>query len=259
MTPREVSAVVVSFGHRASLPTALASLARIGPGLLEVVVVDNAGDLGDGLVSRCSPVPPSVLFPASNLGYAAAANLAVGRTHGELLLFLSPDAEILDFRRQQVDESLGPTVGAVGALTLDALDRPSVSWGEFPGVSRVLRRVSGGRARFNRRVLDAAACGHTVAVPWVVGAAVLLRRETFDRLGGYDPFYAAAGEDQDLGRRLELDGLGSVVSSSWRVRHEPRAAETLKRVIRRNEIRFLERHGSRLDRLLWTLAYRTRR
>jgi len=258
MTARDVSAVVVSFGHRASLPTALTSLRRIGPGLREVVVVDNAGDLGDGLAPRCSPVPPSVLVPGSNLGYAAAANLAVGTTHGELLLFLSPDAEIVDWSPEQVDESLGPTVGAVGAFTTDSLDRPAMSWGEFPGSSRVLRRLSGARERFDRRVLEAAASGHAATVPWVVGAAILVLRRTFDRVGRYDPYYAVAGEDQDFGRRLELHGLRSVVSSSWRVRHEPRAAETLLPVIRRNELRFLEQYGSRVDRLLWTLVHGTR-
>jgi hypothetical protein len=84
-------------------------------------------------------------------------------------------------------------------------------------------------------------------------------RQTFDRLGGYDPVYTSAGEDQDFGRRLQIHGLSSVVSSAWRVRHEPRPAGTLRDVVRANEIRFLERHGSRLDRAIWTLARGTGR
>jgi hypothetical protein len=43
-----------------------------------------------------------------------------------------------------------------------------------------------------------------------------------------------------------------VVSPAWRVRHEPRSAETILPVIRRNELRFLRQYGSRCDRLLWT-------
>ena len=256
MTRLGVSAIVVSYGHRATLPTALTSLERIGAALREVVVVDNAGDLGDGLVSRCSPTPPSVLSPGENLGYAAAANLAVRSTRAELLLFLSPDAAIVDWSPDRIDELVcAPTVGAAGPLTVDSGDRPSVSWGEFPGLARGLRRMSGVRGRFDRRALDATASGAATAVPWVLGAAVLVRRETFDRVGGYDDFYAVAGEDQDFGRRLQLHGFRSVVSSAWRVRHEPRAGETLLPLIRRNEIRFLERHGSLVDRLLWALVY----
>src|SRR5688500_10670132 len=130
MTARDISAVVVSFGHRASLPTVLASLRRIGPCLREVVVVDNTGDLGDGVATWRSPVPSSVLVPGSNLGYAAAANLAVGTAQGEALLFLSPDAEVMEWSQLRVDECLdasspaqptprggprlGSTVGAVG-------------------------------------------------------------------------------------------------------------------------------------------------
>ena len=259
MSARDVSAVVVSYGHRASLPAALASLRKVGRDLREVVMVDNAGDLGDGVAARCSPVPASVHFPGANLGYAAAANLAAGASRGDLLLFLSPDAEIVDWSPERIEESLGPTVGAVGALTVDAHDRPTVSWGEFPGVTRVMRRVTGARSRFEHRVLEAAANGRAAIVPWVLGAAVVVPRPIFDRVGGFDTFYAVAGEDQDFGRRLQLRGLHSVVTSAWRVRHQPRLAETILPVIRRNERRFLEQYGSRLDRLLWTLVRGTRR
>ena len=83
-----------------------------------------------------------VLFPGANLGYAAAASLAVSSTHGERLLFLSPDAEVLEWSDQRIDECLGEaspapptprgaprlsaTAGAVGALTNDTHDRPTV-------------------------------------------------------------------------------------------------------------------------------------
>ena len=258
MTTPDVSAIVVCFGHRATLATALSSLVKVGPRLRDVVVVDNAGGLESGPVERYAPAPSTVLVPGTNVGYAAGANLGVGATRGEILLFLSPDAVIVDWDTERVDASLEGTVGAVGAFTNDTLDRPSLSWGEFPGVSRVKRRVSGARKRFDQRVLETVASGGAATVPWVLGAAVLVLRSTFDRLGGYDPFYAAAGEDQDFGRRLQAHGLRSVVSSAWRVRHEPRGAQTLLPVIRKNELRFLRQYGSRFDRLLWTFLHSAR-
>ena len=249
-----VSVVIVSFGHGATLPAALDSLAKIGGDLLDVVVVDNAGDLAEGLETQLSPVEPSVVFAGSNLGYAAGANLGVSKTQGEILMFLSPDAELLFFDRRRALQSLGQAIGAVGALTLDSQDRASISWGEFPGVRRAVRGVSGMKERFDKRVLEAAANGEEVTVPWVLGSAVTMLRGTFDQVGGYDPVYVAAGEDQDFGRRLQLAGLRSVVSSSWKARHQPRSAESLREVIRSNEIRFLQRYGGFLDRALWTLA-----
>ena len=75
--------------------------------------------------------------------------------------------------------------------------------------------------------------------------------------GDTTSFYAAAGEDQDFGRRLETPRAPLGGGSSFRVRHEPRDTETLLPVIRRNELRFLEQYGSRLDRLLWTLVHGT--
>ncbi len=53
------------------------------------------------------------------------------------------------------------------------------------------------------------------AVPWALGAFLLLRREAFDAAGGFDPAQWMYAEDVDLGWRLGRAG--------WRTLYEPRA------------------------------------
>jgi len=70
-----------------------------------------------------------------------------------------------------------------------------------------------GAARRNVVVVEEAAGGREV--DWVSGACMLVRRDAFDRVGGFDERFFLYWEDADLCRRLR--GAG------WRVRYQPAA------------------------------------
>ncbi|MCP4549395.1 MAG: glycosyltransferase [bacterium] len=256
-TALRVSVIIVSYRHGPTLPSTLRSLRLLGRHLEEVLLVDNAGDLTDAVWRELPDSERCLLRPGANLGFAGGVNLAASRAAGDLMMLLSPDAEILRLDPARLWKSFGSGVGAVGALTVTREERPSVSWGEFPGIRRAVRRVTALKARFNRRALDRLLDGHRVEVAWILGAAMLVPREVFRAIGGLDEAYVTAGEDQDFGARLRAAGYRAVVSPSWVVRHEPRDAGRgpSLNLIRRNELDFLGRHGGTLDRLLWFLAF----
>jgi GT2 family glycosyltransferase len=246
----QVSVVIVSFHHGETLPLTIESLHRIGDRhLVEVIVIDNGGDLDDSIAGDQTVL----IRPDHNLGYAAAANLATRRARADLLLFLSPDAEILEIDTGRLVQLLAPPVGAIGALTVDHDDRLSVSWGELPGLVRIVRKLLGIRGLQNRTRLHRLAAGHEVEVAWVLGAAMAVKRSLLIDLDGFDESYAVAGEDQDLGARLQRRGLSCLVTPAWKVRHQPRDPRDpeMARIIRANDRRVVRMHGSFLDRLLF--------
>lgn len=260
--PREpvtskVSAIVVSFHHGAVVGAALGSLGVLGGDLAEVLVIDNAGDLGESAAAAIGSVAPTVHAPGGNLGFAAAVNSAAARAHGSLLLLLSPDAEIVSWDSARLARELTPDVGAIGAFTLDHHGRPAVSWGEFPGVGRLIRRLVGVDRRRRRTMLRRLSRGSSLPVPWVLGAALVIRRTTLLAAGGLDAAYFASGDDQDLAARLRRAGLSSVVSPAWQVRHEPRDPRSRLAQIRANDQRFVTAYGNLPDRLAWGLLRRT--
>jgi GT2 family glycosyltransferase len=205
--PASITAVVVSYADPAAAALAAQSLLEQTLAPLEVLLVDNDPR---GPLSRAAPgeLPASarILQPARNLGYTGAVNLAARDARGEWLFLLNPDAvaarDCLERLLEAVD---GPDVAIVGAQVLlpdgrvNAGDNPvnlvGVSWsGRYGG------RREHGPAR------DTAS---------VSGAALLVRRDAFDAVGGLCPLFFMYVDDTDLAWRMRISGR--------RVRYCPRA------------------------------------
>ncbi len=254
MKSLEVSAVLVSHFHRSTIERALRSLRLLGDDLVEVLVVDNGGGLGVGLDESIVGRSLRLISPGENLGFAGGVNRAAQAAAGQMLLLLSPDAEILSWDPKPLHEVFASQmVGAVGALTLDLDDRPSVSWGEFPGIRRLLGQLTLSRWYRDRKRLNDLGRGQPVVVQWALGAALLIPRRHFFDVGPFDESYFVCGEDQDFGGRLATRGLQCIVSPAWTVRHVPKDPGGIRREIRSNDLRFVRRYGNPAGRLIWSV------
>jgi GT2 family glycosyltransferase len=210
-----VAVVIPSWNSAGLLPRCLDSLAGQGAEL-EPMVVDNGSSDGSLELLRERGVPHVSL--AENTGFAAAVNLGAARTKAPLVLALNADTVL--------------EPGAVGRLA-EALAAENDLGGVQP---RILQLEPGGksdgeRARLYSRGMALSADGRAFEagagepqdsrsatareVFGVCGAACLLRRELFERLGGYDERYFAFYEDVDLNVRARIAG--------WRFAYVPEA------------------------------------
>jgi GT2 family glycosyltransferase len=169
-----------------------------------IVVVDNGSR--DGSAARFRAEVPECVVAAlpENIGYARAANAGAGELPGDAYLVMNNDAFVHRPGSVQslVDALSNDSVGLVVPrlrnedLTLQRTVRPLPT----PGVS-LLRAAGLGRLVPNRwqpswshhwdhaesRAIDAAD-----------GAVFLVRRETWEQLGGYNESRRMYGEDSDL-------------------------------------------------------------
>jgi len=204
-TPR-CAVVIVHFGDPAPTASCVeAVLADPSAVARQVVVVDNshslaAGALGGGV---------RVLEPEGNLGYGAGLNAGVaslGDCLGGAIVGLNHDVTIEPgFLAAAVEALSLPRVGAAaGPLELA---RPGGElWYAGGGVNFLT-----GTVWQSRRQGDARRARH---VGFLTGAAVAIRREAWQAVGGFDPAYFLYNEDLDLCLRLRRRG--------WRLRFEPR-------------------------------------
>jgi GT2 family glycosyltransferase len=206
----------------------MATLAtQLPPPSCEIVVVDNASfdDCGEMLAREF----PAVRFVQAdtNLGFAGANNLGARLTTAPVLMFLNPDTEVHDgalhllFQAQRSLDDLG----VLGCRLLNSdgtLQHSCVQ--SFPTVlnqlldSEVLRRHFPASALWGTKVLHTATSS-PLPVAAISGASMVIRRPTFERIGGFSERYFMYGEDMDLCWRLQAAGLRNYFLPSATILH----------------------------------------
>jgi N-acetylglucosaminyl-diphospho-decaprenol L-rhamnosyltransferase len=215
MSGPAIAVVVVTYENGDGIATTLPSLVSQLASDDELVVVDNAS--GDRTADVVRDVVPRarVLQQDRNLGFAGGCNVGADASEAPLLLFLNPDAE--------------PAAGCIDVLRQAAEDRPS--WGAWQALVTMSRgreiNSSGGVTHF-LGMGWAGACEEPVEmapdgpaeVSFASGAALVVRREAWRAVGGFDERYFMYGEDLDLGLRMWLRGYGVGVVPAARVEHD---------------------------------------
>ena len=168
-----------------------------------LIVVDNASTDGSIVALRNSHPDVEVLSAGTNLGFAAANNLAVRTFPGsQWIALLNPDAfpeptwlqNLMEAARDNAD------IAAFASRTVDARD-PSLLDGAGDAY-----HVSG---RYWRRGYHCPATHHYAQREEIFAAcaaAALYSRAAWEQTGGLDEDFFCYGEDVDLGFRLQLAG-----------------------------------------------------
>ncbi len=191
----------------------------------EIWVVDNASR--DGSAAAIAREFPGVHLVASeqNLGFGAANNLAFLRARGEFLLLLNSDAlvhagalfPLVDYLRQH------PGVGAVGPRLLNEDGSLQVSCWKFPSPARVWLEALGLARLFTShpRLGDYYRWAHdeTRSVDFVIGACLLIRREIYHQIGGFDESFFLYAEETDWEKRVRAAGWDIVFTPDALVTH----------------------------------------
>ncbi len=210
MTDTLATLIVVTFNSRRWLARLRAALELQTETRWRLIVVDNASAPDQRPEVADLPARAALLQQEANLGFAAGNNLAARSATTPYLVMLNPDAfpepEWLAKLIQAAEQF--PQAGAIGSTQISVHDA-----GKFDGVGDVMHasgiayRAGYGRPRYT--------LGPIAETFSACGAAMLVRREAFEAVGGFDERYFCYFEDVDLGFRLRLAG--------WRVLQSPDA------------------------------------
>lgn len=208
-----ISVIVVAYQSGPTLARCLAGLAAQTFQDFEILLVDNQSTDGAPQAAAADP-RVQLLSPGENLGFAAGNNLAAAVARGRWLALLNPDAyPDPDWLEAWVAAAARhPDVRCFGALQMVA-DAP----GLMDGAGDVM--TSAGipfRGGYRRRLPKALPAGEIFSA---CGAATLIDRALFLRLGGFDARYFCYCEDVDLGYRLRLAGETTLLEPGARVAH----------------------------------------
>jgi len=250
-----IAVIIVNHKTREHLRACLATVQPEALG--EVIVVDNASS--DGSVEMVQAHYPRVMLHANkaNIGYGAAANLAIARSTAKYILLLNSDTLLQPGALQAMSTylDLHTQAAIVGPRLVNPDGRLQASCRQFPGTLKWLVD-NGTLGLLTQRVpvlrdhnLRIWTHDHVRVVPWVLGAALAIRREAFEAVGGFDESFFMYAEETDLCYRLNTAG--------WQIHFVPVATVThvggastrqyrTKMAIQvvKSDIKFYQRHYS---------------
>jgi GT2 family glycosyltransferase len=203
-----ISIVIVAYNSGEFLRHCLAA---VGSGHGEVVVVDNGPAEGELEVAGEAV---RLIGRPRNDGFGTAANVGVAATSGRWVLLLNPDAWPIDDGVERLLEfaESRPGLAAAGPTLFDPAGRPQRSTIRPPlGAAPLAAWVAFPRAVTSmygawRWVTSLVRRKRVRPTEFLQGSALLVRRDAFEQVGGFDESFFMYGEDADLCARLRGTG-----------------------------------------------------
>jgi N-acetylglucosaminyl-diphospho-decaprenol L-rhamnosyltransferase len=223
-----LAVVTVSYYSAEVLVPFLESIHQASSSEPTIVVVNNAVDDADLASAIETSSKTELLESGSNLGYGKAMNLGAQNVgDADWLLLANPD---LTFSPGAIDEMIrvgtsDPDIAVVGPLIRTPAGEIYPSARRLPslrhGVGHALVGMVTKNNPWTRAYLaDRESPPRQRDAGWLSGACLLVRRDVFELVGGFDDKYQMYFEDVDLCARIAAGGGRVVYAPSAEVTHE---------------------------------------
>ncbi|MET0452068.1 MAG: glycosyltransferase family 2 protein [Mycobacterium sp.] len=233
----ELVVVTVTYSPGPHLDRFLASLGHATERAVKVVMADNGST--DGAPEEAAERYPNthLMHTGANLGYGSAVNMAVSKylveadgvdPVGDPHFFIVANPDVV-WGPGSIDELLRaadrwPAAGALGPLIHDpdgsvypsARHQPSLIRGGMHAVVGPFWKANPWSAAYRQERLEPS----ERSVGWLSGSCLLLRRQAYHDVAGFDERYFMYMEDVDLGDRLSRAGWQNVYVPSAEVLHD---------------------------------------
>jgi hypothetical protein len=187
----DVSVIIVTYNSAGCIAACVESVLAQQGVTFEVIVVDNAST--DETPARLKNLACRVISAGGNLGFGRGNNLGFGVSSGRYIYLLNPDAQLTEKNSLAVlcrAMDAHPQWGMAGTRVLSKKVESPPATG-YPGARHVRRDFSKLPGK----------------IAWIVGASMMIRRDAYEKLGGFDPRFFLYSEETDFCLRLRELGL----------------------------------------------------
>ncbi len=205
----KISFIIINYNTAGLTVKCIDSIKRFSNFKHEIIVVDN-GSM-DGSISRIenSFSDIKVVKNDENIGFARACNKGFNESEGSLICFLNSDTELKSLIEPLIKfMEAGVSAGVCGARLMNSDGTEQNSFGKTPDFITEVINKSLLKKLFPRKY-----AGKTwprkspFEVETLVGAFMVVKREIFGKLKGFDERYFFFFEESDFCRRVRESGL----------------------------------------------------
>ena len=185
-------------------------------GEIEIIIVDNASS--DGSVETIQNSKLKIIENKENFGFAKGCNIGAKKALGEYILFLNSDTEVIDkgFLRMIKFLDVHKEIGILGGKleNIDGSIQPSA--GKFYNLFNLVLMLLGlERLGFLRSSPDT-----IKKVDWVSGACMMIRKDLFTTLSGFDESLFMYMEDMEICFRAQQLGFMTYFYPNIKLKHK---------------------------------------
>lgn len=248
-----ISIIIVNYNGLEYTRNAVRSILRYSP-QSEIIVIDNGSTDGspESLAREFPEIKLKVM--TENRGFGYGNNRGVEQASGKFLFFLNNDTYLVEDTPSRLASVLqeDATVGICGPKLLNRDGTFQLSFGLDPSIVNewIVRRM---HRRIKKR--DAAYASELEMryenkhVDWLTGASLMVRREAFEAVGGFDEAFFMYFEDADLCRRIRERGFAIRYLPSTSLIHlvgqsSERALSRTSGEYRKSQIHYYRKHLS---------------
>jgi GT2 family glycosyltransferase len=212
----DLSIIIVNYNVKEFLQNLLHSIGKASSNISnELIVIDNASD--DGSTELIREKFPSVKLIRNNVnvGFGKAVNQGLAIANGKYILISNPDCivsedtfdKMISFFKDNPDCGLAgcKILNSDGTLQLAcrrSFPGPWTSFTKVTGLSNIFPK-SKIFTRYNLTYLDE---NQTYEVDAVSGSFMMIRKDVYEKVGGFDEQFFMYGEDLDLCYRVQKNG-----------------------------------------------------
>jgi GT2 family glycosyltransferase len=210
-----VNVIIITYHSKTIIEKCIDSLVASEGAKVSITVVDNASKDGtDALVEQKYPFV-TLLRNRKNVGYSQAINKGVRNTNSDFVIIANADVVFDCDAVHKLIRYLNrnPEVGVVGAQQVFPDGKWQRSYGNVPGIIDSVKNLVGITTLHNLirrfawpRKIDK----YPKNVGYIDGAAMAIRKEAYESVGGFDENFFFYGEEADFCFRLRKSGWGVV-------------------------------------------------
>lgn len=194
---------------------------------LETIVVDNASNDGTVAMLRAEFPDVRVIANSENAGFTRGNNQALAIARGRYLFLLNPDTELRPGALQTLFDfaEANPRVGIIGPRLFYGDGSSQSSRRRFPALataffeSTILQQWFPRNRVLTRYYMLDTCDDATQPVDWINGAAMFVRRATYEQIGGLDEAFFMYSEELDWCYRAKKAGWEVVYLPTAQVTH----------------------------------------
>ena len=243
-----ISFIVITYNSEKYIRNCINSIYKKCNMLFEIIIVDNNSQDFTREIIKEEFKDVKLITSNQNKGYSWGVNTGVLQSNGDLIFLLNPDTEVINIRVKDVFKTFSNGhIGVIGPKVMNSKDNnrqfsarsfPTLKTGVFNNRSLLTRIIPSNR--FSRQYLNPIINDDEAQyVDWVSGCAMLIKKDVFNLVGGFDKNFFLFYEDVDFCYRTSKAGYKVLYYPAIEIKHEIGISENVLNL----KINYKRHHG----------------